>query len=183
MSKLLNIANLSNGETFSPIENIPINKELIEDLKNTFRVAFGVNLQTGEDVIEEIFSKYKENKTLPEIVKSLSLDMNHLMPIVMYLLTKETGTGTKKKSIAEKAFKDGIVKFENNEIEFIYSIWNNMFNPLNNNSLYNQPSDNAFEKSIRRFLDCLKNDSIREENYSIIERQSSFVEQYNKLIK
>lgn len=145
MSKLLNIANLSNGEIFSPIENTPINKELIEDLKNTFRVAFGVNLQTGGDVIEEIFSKYIENKTLPEIVKSLSLDMNHLMPIVMYLLTKETGTGTKKKSIAEKAFKDGIVKFENNEIEFIYSIWNNMFNPLNNNSLYNQPSDNAFD--------------------------------------
>ena len=145
MSKLLNIANLSNGETFSPVENTPINKELIEDLKNTFRVAFGVNLQTGGDVIEEIFSKYIENKTLPEIVKSLSLDMNHLMPIVMYLLTKETGTGTKKKSIAEKAFKDGIVKLENNEIEFIYSIWNNMFNPLNNNSLYNQPSDNAFD--------------------------------------
>ena len=114
MSKLLNIANLSNREMFSPIENTPVNKELIEDLKNTFRVAFGVNLQTGGDVIEEIFSKYIENKTLPEIVKSLSLDMNHLMPIVMYLLTKETGTGTKKKSIAEKAFKDGIVKFENN---------------------------------------------------------------------
>lgn len=45
------------------------------------------------------------------------------------------------------------------------------------------PSDNAFEKSIRRFLDCLKNDAIREENYSIIERQSSFVDQYYKLIK
>ena len=45
------------------------------------------------------------------------------------------------------------------------------------------PADNAFEKSIRRFLDSLKNDSIREENYSIIERQSSFVEQYNKLVK
>lgn len=44
------------------------------------------------------------------------------------------------------------------------------------------PADNAFDKSIRRFLDCLNNDSTREENYRIIERQSSFVEQYNKLI-
>ena len=45
------------------------------------------------------------------------------------------------------------------------------------------PSDNAFEKSIRRFYDCLTNDTIREENYSIIERQSSFVSEFKKLSK
>ena len=43
------------------------------------------------------------------------------------------------------------------------------------------PADNAFEKSIRRFYDCLTNDDIREENYSIIERQSSFVSEFKKL--
>ena len=43
------------------------------------------------------------------------------------------------------------------------------------------PADNAFEKSIRRFYDCLTNDEVREENYRIIERQSSFVDQYKKL--
>lgn len=43
------------------------------------------------------------------------------------------------------------------------------------------PADNAFEKSIRRFYDCLTNDTIREENYSIIERQSSFVSEFKKL--
>lgn len=43
------------------------------------------------------------------------------------------------------------------------------------------PADNAFEKSIRRFYDCLTNDTIRAENYSIIERQSSFVSEFKKL--
>lgn len=43
------------------------------------------------------------------------------------------------------------------------------------------PADNAFEKSIRRFYDCLTNDSIREENYCIIERQSSFISEFKKI--
>ena len=43
------------------------------------------------------------------------------------------------------------------------------------------PADNAFEKSIRRFYDCLTNDAIRKENYGIIERQSSFVSEFKKL--
>ena len=43
------------------------------------------------------------------------------------------------------------------------------------------PADNAFEKSIRKFYDCLTNDDIREENYNIIERQSSFVSEFKKL--
>lgn len=43
------------------------------------------------------------------------------------------------------------------------------------------PSDNAFEKSICRFYDCLENDAIREENYNIIDRQSSFVDEYIKI--
>ncbi len=43
------------------------------------------------------------------------------------------------------------------------------------------PADNAFEKSIRRFYDCLTNDATREENYRIIERQSSFVSEFKQL--
>lgn len=43
------------------------------------------------------------------------------------------------------------------------------------------PADNAFEKSIRRFYDCLIDDTAREENYRIIERQSSFVSEFKKL--
>lgn len=43
------------------------------------------------------------------------------------------------------------------------------------------PADSAFEKSIRRFYDCLTNDAIREENYGVIERQSAFVEEFKKL--
>ena len=43
------------------------------------------------------------------------------------------------------------------------------------------PADNAFEKSIRRFYNCLTNDVVREENYSIIERQSSYVSEFKKL--
>ena len=43
------------------------------------------------------------------------------------------------------------------------------------------PADNAFEKSIRRFYDCLMNDVIREENYCVIERQSSFVSEFKRL--
>lgn len=45
------------------------------------------------------------------------------------------------------------------------------------------PSDFAFEKSIRRFLDCLCDSTVREENYKIIERQASFVERYKNLVK
>lgn len=43
------------------------------------------------------------------------------------------------------------------------------------------PADNAFEKSIRRFCDCVMNDNIREDNYRVIERQSSFVSEFIKL--
>ena len=43
------------------------------------------------------------------------------------------------------------------------------------------PADTAFEKSIRRFCDCLKSDTVREDNYRLIERQSSFVEEFIKL--
>ena len=43
------------------------------------------------------------------------------------------------------------------------------------------PADNAFEKSIRRFYDCLTNDAFREENNSIIERQALYVSEFKKL--
>lgn len=43
------------------------------------------------------------------------------------------------------------------------------------------PADNAFEKSIRRFYECLSNDDAREDNYQVIERQSAFVEEFMKL--
>lgn len=45
------------------------------------------------------------------------------------------------------------------------------------------PADNAFEKSILRFLDCLNDEDIRKDNYKVIERQSSFLEQYIQLSK
>jgi len=45
------------------------------------------------------------------------------------------------------------------------------------------PADNAFEKSIHRFLACLNDEEIRKDNYKVIERQSSLVEQYNQLSK
>ncbi len=45
------------------------------------------------------------------------------------------------------------------------------------------PADNAFEKSIRRFYDCLISDVIRKENYQVIERQSAFVSEFKKLSK
>lgn len=142
-SKILNIANLKNTKDFPPLQYNELTSDFIGDLKNTFRTAFGVNLQTGEDVIEEVFRKYIENKTLPEIVSSIQMDMNHLFPIVMYLLTKENGSS--KKSISETNFKSGVVKFENNEVEIIHSIWHNMIDPLKSDSLFNNPSDNSFD--------------------------------------
>lgn len=142
-SKLLNVANLSGSKDFTPYIYNATNSKLIDDLKNTFREAFGINLQTGQLVIDEIFTKYIEDRTLPEIVSMMSLDMNHLFPVIMYLLTKETGSSNK--SISETSFKNGVVKFETNEVEFIHSIWHNMFDPLNNDSLFNNPSDNSFD--------------------------------------
>lgn len=40
------------------------------------------------------------------------------------------------------------------------------------------PADNAFEKSIRRFYDCLTTNKIREDNFVIIERQSKLLEEF-----
>lgn len=142
-SKILNIANLKNTKDFPPLQYNELTSNFIDDLKNTFRTAFGVNLQTGEDIIEEVFRKYIENKTLPEIVSSVQMDMNHLFPIIMYLLTKESGSS--KKSTSETNFKSGVVKFENNEVEIIHSIWHNMIDPLKSDSLFNNPSDNSFD--------------------------------------
>lgn len=39
-------------------------------------------------------------------------------------------------------------------------------------------SDSAFEKSIRRFYECLENEEVRRENYEVIERQSFLVDQF-----
>lgn len=142
-SKILNIANLKNTKDFPPLQYNELTSNFIDDLKKTFKIAFGVNLQTGEAVIEEVFRKYIENKTLPEIVSSIQMDMNHLFPIVMYLLTKENGSS--KKSISETNFRNGVVKFENNEVEIIHSIWHNMIDPLKSDSLFNNPSDNSFD--------------------------------------
>ena len=43
------------------------------------------------------------------------------------------------------------------------------------------PADNAFEKSIRRFYECIVSDEARMSNYSQIERQSAFVSEFKKL--
>jgi len=45
------------------------------------------------------------------------------------------------------------------------------------------PADNAFEKSIRYFYQCLTNDEERDNNYKVIERQSSFVTAFIDLSK
>lgn len=45
------------------------------------------------------------------------------------------------------------------------------------------PSDEAFVKSILRFSECINNTSAREENYSIIQRQAHFIEQFINLAK
>lgn len=43
------------------------------------------------------------------------------------------------------------------------------------------PADDAFLKSILQFIACAKNDAIRKENYNIIHRQESLVEQFKEL--
>lgn len=43
------------------------------------------------------------------------------------------------------------------------------------------PADSAFEKSILRFYECLTSDSVREENYNEIERQSTLVSDFLNL--
>lgn len=45
------------------------------------------------------------------------------------------------------------------------------------------PADNAFEKSIRHFYNCIINDDERELNYTVIERQSSYVTAFLNLSK
>ena len=43
------------------------------------------------------------------------------------------------------------------------------------------PSDNAFEKSIRRFCECINDDRVRLDNYKMIERQSRYVSDFYKI--
>lgn len=45
------------------------------------------------------------------------------------------------------------------------------------------PSDEAFVKSIQRFVECINCDEIRNENYFIIERQAKFIEKFIELTK
>jgi hypothetical protein len=46
-SKILNIANLKDTKEFPPLQYNRLTADLIDDLKNTFKTAFGVNLETG----------------------------------------------------------------------------------------------------------------------------------------
>jgi predicted dehydrogenase len=45
----------------------------------------------------------------------------------------------------------------------------------------NLPADDAFLKSIQRFIACVKDDELRNENYSIMHRQESQVEEFKRL--
>ena len=45
------------------------------------------------------------------------------------------------------------------------------------------PSDEAFVKSIQKFVDCINCEGVRNENYQLIERQAKFVEQFNEIAK
>lgn len=42
----------------------------------------------------------------------------------------------------------------------------------------NLPADDAFLKSIKRFVDCVADDNIREDNYRVLHRQEVLVEQF-----
>lgn len=43
---------------------------------------------------------------------------------------------------------------------------------------YFLPADDAFAKSLQRFASCIHNKNVREDNFAIIERQSSLVQQF-----
>ena len=141
LTKVMRIADVKNKD-FKPIKVDKAHDALIQDLKNTFRTAFGVNIETGTEVIEDVFTKYIENRTLPQIVRNINQAPQYILPIVMYLLTEQISNSASKKSAAETSFKEGIIKLNDNEVNIVHSIWKNMFDPLNNNSLYNQVSQN-----------------------------------------
>ncbi|WP_378950789.1 Gfo/Idh/MocA family protein [Pelosinus sp. sgz500959] len=43
------------------------------------------------------------------------------------------------------------------------------------------PADDAFLKSILRFKECIENETIRKENYSLISKQAELIDQFKKL--
>lgn len=45
----------------------------------------------------------------------------------------------------------------------------------------NLPADDAFLKSIKRFIECVKNEGTRKDNYEILHQQESLVEQFKTL--
>ena len=47
----------------------------------------------------------------------------------------------------------------------------------------NLPADDAFLKSIQRFGLCVKEESVRQENYELIEHQEALVEKFRELSK
>ena len=53
----------------------------------------------------------------------------------------------------------------------------------NEDEIRKLPSDEAFVKSIQRFVDCIYCDEARNDNYKIIERQAGFIEEFIKLTK
>lgn len=53
----------------------------------------------------------------------------------------------------------------------------------NDDEVRKLPSDEAFVKSIHRFVECINNDVARNENYLIIERQAKFVDKFIGLTK
>jgi hypothetical protein len=67
----MRIADVKNKD-FKPIIVNKANDALIKDLKNTFKVAFGINIKTNKEVIDEVFEKYIENRTLPQIVRNIN---------------------------------------------------------------------------------------------------------------
>ena len=53
----------------------------------------------------------------------------------------------------------------------------------NDDEVRQLPSDEAFVKSIQRFIECINSEDARNENYLIIERQAKFIEKFIELTK
>lgn len=51
----------------------------------------------------------------------------------------------------------------------------------NEDEVRDLPADDAFQKSIMRFRDCIENENIRKENYSLIVKQAGLIDEFKRL--
>ena len=111
------------------------NDQIIKDLKTTFKPYFGEN-------VDKVIDEYIDQKSLADIIDSVSQDYEHLLPILFYLVTY--GKTSLIEELKYDSKKPNKIYLNTNEVDTLVTIYKNMFDPTNPDSLFSKSVNGTY---------------------------------------